>query len=139
MKKSHRKDVIIARIIFAALCLALLALILSLVFWLHGRGTKEPSVTEQTQTNEPPVTDNSELPPVTQAQEAEQTETEEEVFVWTSTGVNMRAEPNTDSSVLTVLDAGTKLTLLGEEEGWVKVSYNGQEGYVSADYITTEE
>lgn len=37
MKASHRKDVIIARIIFAIICAALLAGIISLIVWLHGR------------------------------------------------------------------------------------------------------
>ena len=31
------------------------------------------------------------------------------------------------------------LGLLGEEEGWVKVSFAGQEGYVSTDYVTDTE
>ena len=33
----------------------------------------------------------------------------------------------------------TQVELIGEEEGWVKVLYNGQEGYISADYITDED
>ena len=46
MKASHRKDVIIARIIFAIICSALLAGIISLIVWLHGRnaGKFTPSV-----------------------------------------------------------------------------------------------
>ena len=54
-------------------------------------------------------------------------------------GVNFRAEPNTDSEILTVLVTGTKLTLLGEENGWVQAEYNGQKGYVSSDYVTDQE
>ena len=48
-------------------------------------------------------------------------------------------EPNTDSEILTVLVTGTKLTLLGEENGWVQAEYNGQKGYVSSDYVTDQE
>ena len=84
--------------------------------------------------NAPPA-DNSNLPPVT-----EQPLDEDGQSVWTSTdGVNFRAEPNTDSEILTVLVTGTKLTLLGEENGWVQAEYNGQKGYVSSDYVTDQE
>ena len=37
------------------------------------------------------------------------------------------------------LVTGTKLTLLGEENGWVQAEYNGQKGYVSSDYVTDQE
>ena len=117
MKASHRKDVIIARIIFAIICAALLAGIISLIVWLHGRNAGK---------NQTPVT--------------EQPLDEDGQSVWTSTdGVNFRAEPNTDSEILTVLVTGTKLTLLGEENGWVQAEYNGQKGYVSSDYVTDQE
>ena len=117
MKASHRKDVIIARIIFAIICAALLAGIISLIVWLHGRNAGK-----------------------NQTPETEQPLDEDGQSVWTSTdGVNFRAEPNTDSEILTVLVTGTKLTLLGEENGWVQAEYNGQKGYVSSDYVTDQE
>lgn len=129
MKASHRKDVIIARIIFAAFCLVLLAGIIALAVWLHGK--KAADKPEDTQiTNNAPVTDNTDLPPVTE-------QTSEEKSVWTSSdGVNLREEPNTDCRILTILAGGEKLIYLSEKDGWIQVSYNGQEGYVSADYVT---
>jgi uncharacterized protein YgiM (DUF1202 family) len=156
MKKSHRKDVIIARIIFAVLCLLLIALIALVVTLIRGRlsGSGDTQQTTQTESQQlPPVTENPDLPPVTEFPEEETEESEstdgsgddaqepdapeEDVtYIWTNSGVNMRTEPNVNSSVITVLDAGTQLELLGEELGWVQVSYNGQEGYVSTDYIT---
>ena len=127
MKASHRKDVIIARIIFAIICAALLAGIISLIVWLHGRNAGKNQTPETEITNNAPPADNSNLPPVT-----EQPLDEDGQSVWTSTdGVNFRAEPNTDSEILTVLVTGTKLTLLGEENGWVQAEYNGQKGYVA--------
>lgn len=122
MKASQRKDVIIARIIFAIICAALLAGIISLIVWLHGRNAGKNQTPETEITNNAPPADNSNLPPVT-----EQPLDEDGQSVWTSTdGVNFRAEPNTDSEILTVLVTGTKLTLLGEENGWVQAEYNGQ-------------
>ena len=35
-----------------------------------------------------------------------------------------------------MLEEGTMLTLLGEENGWAQVEYDGQQGYVSTEYIT---
>ena len=135
MKASHRKDVIIARIIFAIICAALLAGIISLIVWLHGRNAGKNQTPETEITNNAPPADNSNLPPVT-----EQPLDKDGQSVWTSTdGVNFRAEPNTDSEILTVLVTGTKLTLLGEENGWVQAEYNGQKGYVSSDYVTDQE
>ena len=118
MKASHRKDVIIARIIFAIICAALLAGIISLIVWLHGRNAGKNQTPETEITNNAPPADNSNLPPVT-----EQPLDEDGQSVWTSTdGVT-----------------GTKLTLLGEENGWVQAEYNGQKGYVSSDYVTDQE
>lgn len=100
--------------------------------WAECRKNQTP---ETEITNNAPPADNSNLPPVT-----EQPLDEDGQSVWTSTdGVNFRAEPNTDSEILTVLVTGTKLTLLGEENGWVQAEYNGQKGYVSSDYVTDQE
>lgn len=128
MKASHRKDVIIARIIFAILCVVLLAGIIALGVWLHGKFASQKPQETQITNNAPPA-DNSNLPPVTEQVEDN---------VWTSTdGLNLREEPNTDCKILVVLETGTKLTLLDEDtDGWAHVSYEGQEGYVSAEYIT---
>ena len=106
-----------------------------LIVWLHGRNAGKNQTPETEITNNAPPADNSNLPPVT-----EQPLDEDGQSVWTSTdGVNFRAEPNTDSEILTVLVTGTKLTLLGEENGWVQAEYNGQKGYVSSDYVTDQE
>ena len=63
MKASHRKDVIIARIIFAIICAALLAGIISLIVWLHGRNAGKNQTPETEITNNAPPADNSNLPP----------------------------------------------------------------------------
>ena len=41
MKASHRKDVIIARLIFAAICLFLIALIVTIVITVNSKGGKK--------------------------------------------------------------------------------------------------
>ena len=47
MKKSHRKDVIIARIIFAAMCIALIAIIIGVVSLINShRGGQQSGYTD---------------------------------------------------------------------------------------------
>ncbi|MDF2927211.1 MAG: hypothetical protein K0R57_6125 [Paenibacillaceae bacterium] len=51
-------------------------------------------------------------------------------------GVNFRSAPSTSSSVYGLLKAGTVFTVLEEVNSyWVRVSVNGQTGYLSTDYI----
>ena len=138
MKKSHRKDVIIARIIFAAMCVALVAIIIGLVMLVRAhKSDKAPQQMEQTQTQ----TQSEEwVPDVVEPETQTQTsEVVEMTYMWTTDGVNLRSEPNTDSAVVTVLGVGTQVRMIGEEDGWVKVSFNDQEGYIRADFLTTEQ
>ena len=138
MKKSHRKDVIIARIIFAAMCVALVAIIIGLVMLVRAhKCDKATQQMEQTQTQ----TQSEEwVPDVVESETQTQTpEVVEMTYMWTTDGVNLRSEPNTDSAVVTVLGVGTQVRMIGEEDGWVKVSFNDQEGYIRADFLTTEQ
>lgn len=138
-KKSHRKDVIIARGIFAVVCLVFIVIIAAAAVRIRDNYVKTHQDTQDSQTQDPAEESvNPALPPVT---EDSVTESEEEFvkILWTSTNVNLRSEPNTSSEVITVLVQGARLELLGEEEGWVKVSFCGQEGYVSIDYVTDTE
>lgn len=138
MKKSHRKDVIIARIIFAAMCVALVAIIIGLVMLVREhKSDKATQQMEQTQTQ----TQSEEwVPDVVESETQTQTpEVVEMTYMWTTDGVNLRSEPNTDSAVVTVLGVGTQVRMIGEEDGWVKVSFNDQEGYIRADFLTTEQ
>jgi len=51
----------------------------------------------------------------------------------TTVRVNMRREP--EGSVLHVLSADTKVTVLGERGSWYKVKYGSSTGYISKSYI----
>ncbi len=52
-----------------------------------------------------------------------------------ATGLNLRQSPDTGSQVLTTANSGECIVVLDSEDGWYKVSYNLQTGYMSADYI----
>ena len=145
MKKTHRKDVIMARVIFAAICLALIAIIIVIgvnvskrlnenkVHQIDGRiegpfllvteGTEDTGVTEVIEVSE----ETSETPEVVRTD------------AWTTDLVRFREEPNTDCEVLANIPRNTSIVTLYEENGWYRVEYNGEEGYVSADYVTFEE
>lgn len=137
MKKSHRKDVMIARIIFVAMCIALIAIIAGVVMLVRAHRSKPTpnQVTQQTQSQMQDTTRND----VIDVPDTQDTQVAEMTYMWTTDGVNLRSEPNTDCDVVTVLEMGTQVRMIGEEDGWVKVSYNDQEGYIRADFLTTEQ
>ena len=138
MKKSHRKDVIIARIIFAAMCVALIAIIIGLVMLV--RAHKSDKATQQMEQTQTQTQSEKLMPDVVEPETQTQTpEVVEMSYMWTTDGVNLRSEPNTDSAVVTVLGVGTQVRMIGEEDGWVKVSFNDQEGYIRADFLTSEQ
>ena len=137
MKKSHRKDVIIARVIFGVVLLLLIALIVGAVIMIRGHMAEKSAqesqgviVTENSQEQQPVVDTQTSEPEIT----TEDTQAPNPV-VQTTTGVNLRKEPNTECEVLTVLDQGTMLELIGEEDGWAVVDYQGQIGYVKIEYL----
>lgn len=61
------------------------------------------------------------------------------VYTVTAQKVNVRAQPDTDADILLVVRKGSDLTLISSEEDWLKVSVNGQIGYVSAEYAALSE
>lgn len=54
----------------------------------------------------------------------------------TADTLNVRAEQSIDSNIVVQSDEGSSLTVLGQEEDWVKVAVSADEvGYVSSDYV----
>ncbi|WP_410864249.1 SH3 domain-containing protein, partial [Peribacillus sp. SIMBA_075] len=50
--------------------------------------------------------------------------------------LNVRTGPSTANKIIATVKQGTKLTVTGKSEnGWLKVSLNGQTGYVSGQYV----
>lgn len=50
-------------------------------------------------------------------------------------GTNLRTGPSTDYGVVARIDAGQTLKTVGEENGWYKVTYNGQPAFVSSTVV----
>lgn len=53
----------------------------------------------------------------------------------TGSSLRMRSEASTSSSIVTQLEKDAPVAILGKQEGWYYVNYNGKTGYVSADFI----
>ena len=49
--------------------------------------------------------------------------------------INVRTGPGTGYERIAQLATGKRVTILGSENGWVKISYGGTTGYVLGDYI----
>lgn len=52
-----------------------------------------------------------------------------------TTTLYVRAEPNTESTIVTLVPIEEELEVLEELDGWVKVNIDGDEGCVSAEYV----
>lgn len=87
-----------------------------------------------------------------QEQQQEQTQTEQEsgeeqeikeainkTGYITSTGINFRKEPNTDSEILKVFAQNAKVTILEEQGDWYKVEHKEEEGYVLKMYVSEKK
>lgn len=55
--------------------------------------------------------------------------------VTATSNVNVRESASENAERLGMLAGGTEVDLLAEENGWCKINYNGQIGYVKADYV----
>lgn len=52
-----------------------------------------------------------------------------------TTNINVRLAPSQEASKLGVLTGGDTVDLLEKADGWCKISYNGQIGYVKEEYV----
>ena len=58
--------------------------------------------------------------------------------VTATTNINVRSAASETAERLGVLAGGSTLDLIANENGWCKVKYNGQVGYVKSDYVTQQ-
>ena len=71
-------------------------------------------------------------PTPTPTQEAKET-------VYCTSPVNVRDAASTGSNVIGMLSTGDAVERLGQEGGWVKILYEGQEAYVYQDYVSSTQ
>ncbi len=58
---------------------------------------------------------------------------------YTTAVVNLRSQPGTESSVVSEVDGGASVAVIGETANWFVVSVNGTTGYISKSYLTVNE
>jgi uncharacterized protein YgiM (DUF1202 family) len=161
MKKSHRKDVIVARIIFAVMMLVLVVLVVvgikaAIKFTAESReknqtGTETESETPADSESETFVddleqwaTDNTETEETeTEDTETEEPETEEEpaqTILKAQYSVNVRSGPGTDYPVVGGVAVGDEVILLEEDEyGWGHIQDGDLTGYAYLEYFLIVE
>lgn len=111
--------------------------------------TAAPDVEQATQTTQettPETTpDIAETTPVSQEETSVPEETgpkftEVNETVYATTSVNVRSSYSADSDKVGSLSAGASVTRTGVgNNGWSRIIYNGNEAYVSSDYLTTSK
>ncbi|MDC2866168.1 C40 family peptidase [Bacillus sp. BP-3] len=52
--------------------------------------------------------------------------------------LRVRTGPSTNSDISSRVYEGQTLNVIGQENGWYKISYNGQVGYVSGKFVNTD-
>ena len=153
MKPSHRKDVIIARIIFAFICLALIGIIVGVVI-LITPGKKVAKESQQTESQQDdvdvPIVSDLDKNKDSQSQDSQSGDGQNSNkdnndmsdgtrYVTAIEGVRLREQPSTDAPILAVCPPGDPLKFISEENGWTKVDYDGQIGYVSSEFLEEAE
>lgn len=64
--------------------------------------------------------------------------TEKTMIVDCNKGVNIRSDADISSAKLGVLEKGTKVRVTDEKNGWWRINYNGQIGYVYQEWLAEE-
>lgn len=59
---------------------------------------------------------------------------------YTTTNLNLRSQPNTASTIITVIPRGITVNIEDDCNcKWIPISYNGHIGYVSSKYLTKKK
>lgn len=72
---------------------------------------------------------------VVATEEIEVLDDSQAVTMKTTSNLNLRKEPTTDSEIIKVIPKGTELLKYSEENGWAKVKCGEDVGYVSAEFL----
>ena len=58
---------------------------------------------------------------------------------WTTTTLNVREQPNTDSSILDTLPFNTYIKYYEYNDEWAEIAFDDGQAYISRDYVSDEE
>ena len=139
----RKQKIIIASVIAVVLILLTVGIVLLANGKKEDKSSKvdKVSVTEEKKKVEKKKKEDKEKKPAEEVADSEEKKEEEElddskaVAMKTTTNLNLRKEPNTDSEIIKVIPRGTELKKYAEENGWVKVKAGEDVGYVSAEFL----
>lgn len=118
--------------------LALLVAVAVIVVMSNRQSESQDDVPSETPVMEEEKKDKTEevSAEVEEKEESEEEVDESEIVpMKTTSNVNLRTEPNTECEIIVVIARGSEVQKLSEEDGWAKVKYGEQVGYVSAEYL----
>lgn len=114
------------KLLIPILCIVLLFFVVKLV----KPGKDKPKPTQETTTeavSQEPTEASTEAP------------TEAPVVYKTTDVLNVRSQPSTDADRIGQLEAGATVDYVrAHDDTWAVINYNGQEAYVSSQYLTSE-
>lgn len=118
------------KLLIPIVCIALLFVVIKIVRPNSDTGKKKTTAAVTTEA----VTDADSSNDNTAA------ETETEIIYRTTSNLNVRSRPSTDGDKLGQLPAGSVIEYVGDSDdgAWAKINYNGQEGYVSKEFLSAE-
>lgn len=136
------KKIILNRIligIIVCLSISICILIICIINRPHYINTEEleTAVITEVPISESFIDNDSETADKTEASEAIATEESvQKKYGKTSTEVNIRDADNPQAKVLATVDAGTKFEIIEiQNNGWIKIIYDGAEAYISSSYV----
>jgi len=106
------------------------------IFLMKEVDATQPEQTTTDTTTEEPVAEQPEAA-TTPAPATENLN--KSAYISSNASAHLRSGPSTTSESLGKLPKNTKITIISEENGWYKVSYNGKEGYISSALVTEGE
>ena len=56
--------------------------------------------------------------------------------MYITSGVNLRKGPGKEYDVIDTMPKGAAVEVIGSENGWIKVKYNGKEGFTGSSYLS---
>ena len=63
----------------------------------------------------------------------------EMIYKYTLANLNLRSGKSTSENIMAIIPKGTKVEVQFEDEEWIKVKYNSQEGYAYKYYLSTSK
>lgn len=131
-RRKHRPSPVAMVLKFLIPILVIVVLVVAIRTLVPGKKKADPTQ---------PETMSTEMTSAeTEAPTPEETQPPADVYVVTGNKVNVRTEPSTNGRILVQLEGGTEVTYVKRyNNDWTVINYDGQEAYVSSQYIAKQE